>query len=201
MDDQRGGDVREDVQGEDARGRGAERDRGLHVGGPAHGEDRAAHDAHEGGRVDDADRQHDVDERGAEHRGDRDRQQDRGEGEEDVHQQRERAVEPAAAVAGDQPEQHAERARDADRDHADLEGDARAVEQAAEDVAAELVGAEPVERGWRLQARAQIDLERIERRPERGRHGGCNQNADQESADRGIGAHLHSAATRGSNRG
>ena len=46
------------------------------------------------------------------------------------------------SVAGDEPEHDAERAGDADRDGADLERDPCAVEEPAEDVAAELVGAE-----------------------------------------------------------
>ena len=58
--DQRRGDVREDVPRQDARRRGAERYRRFNVGRLPHGQRRSAHDAHEGRRVDDGDRDHRV---------------------------------------------------------------------------------------------------------------------------------------------
>ena len=120
----------------------ADRDRRLDVGGLADRERRPAHDPHEGRRVDDRDRDHRVGQVVAAQGDDRDRQQDRREGEDDVHQEDQDVVDPAAAVAGDHPEEHPDGAGDADGDGPDLERDPRPVEQPAEDVAAELVGAE-----------------------------------------------------------
>lgn len=51
-------------------------------------------------------------------------------------------------VAGDDADYGADDRRNEHRKHADGDGDARAVEHAAEHVAAEDVGAEPVGRGW-----------------------------------------------------
>ena len=50
--------------------------------------------------------------------------------------------EPAAEIAGDEPERHPERQRDDDREHPDPDRDPHAVEDRREDVAALIVGPE-----------------------------------------------------------
>jgi hypothetical protein len=79
---------------------------------------------------------------GREDRGERERQQQRGERQEDVGDPHDHVVQPAAGGAGQDAERHADEG--AEREHAedDEQRRPRAVEHAREDVAAELVGAE-----------------------------------------------------------
>ena len=84
-----------------------------------------------------------------------DGQQDSGERHEGVHHDDvQHAVGDAAVVAGDGAEDEAEGQRGSDDAAADQHGDPRAIDDAGEDVAAELVGAEPVRDRWSHQARA-----------------------------------------------
>ena len=67
-----------------------------------------------------------------------------GEGEHDVYDPHDDRVEPPAEVAADRADEHAEAEREQHGEHADLQVGAAAVQKAGPDVAAELVGAEPV---------------------------------------------------------
>src|SRR5919205_486489 len=80
----------------------------------------------------------------AEDAGDRNRQDDRRQPEQDVHEPHDQRVGPAAVEAGQQPEHGAADQRDADRHDPDVERYPRAVDHSAEDVAPEVVGAEQV---------------------------------------------------------
>ena len=71
-------------------------------------------------------------------------------------------IDPAAVEAGDASEDDAEQQADAHADEADRHGDARSVDQPAEQVAAELVGAEQVHRIVGLQRPDQVDVHRDE---------------------------------------
>src|SRR6185312_9140786 len=64
---------------------------------------------------------------------------------------------PAAEIAGDQPEGRAERDGDAKDDRRQQEGDAIAEQHPGEDVAPDIVGAEPVSGGGRQVTGAEID--------------------------------------------
>ena len=90
-------------------------------------------------------------------RGDEGQGQDQArEGEEDVGDPHQDGVEPAAGIACEGADQEADRADD-DRDQGDDgERDARAPDDAGVDVAAELVGAEPVGGRGRLQALGEV---------------------------------------------
>jgi hypothetical protein len=57
----------------------------------------------------------------------------------DAHDRR---VEPAAEIAGDEPERHPDRQRNDDREHPDADRDPHAIEDRREDVAALIVGPE-----------------------------------------------------------
>ena len=81
-----------------------------------------------------------------ENRDDADGEQHDGEGEEHVHDAHDDAVEPAAVIGGDETERSAGEKRDPDREQAGDERGAIAVEDAGQHVAAELIGAEPVQR-------------------------------------------------------
>ena len=87
-------------------------------------------------------RQHHVEHRGAEHRRPGDREQDVGEGHHRVDDPHHRRVEPAEE-AGDEAEQRAGEHRAATASSAIVSEQRRAEDDAREDVAAELVGAEP----------------------------------------------------------
>lgn len=64
--------------------------------------------------------------------------------EQDFHEAHDRQVEPAAIIAGHQPDQGADDQRDRRSEEPDRQRSARAVNHAAGHIAADLVGAEPV---------------------------------------------------------
>ena len=92
-------------------------------------------------------------------------QRQRRQRQEQVGEPHQRRADPAARHAGDRADDGA----DADRDHhggePDRERDAPAVEHAREQVLAEIVGAERMRPGGRLQARGEVDV--VDRRPSR----------------------------------
>ena len=106
---QRGQDVRQDVEQRDAPARIADGARGLDIVLDLHGHHLPARQAHEDRRGGDADRDHGVAEAGPEERRERDRQNEERDGEHRVGDAREQRVDPAAEIAGDQPERHADR--------------------------------------------------------------------------------------------
>ena len=94
----------------------------------------------------DGDGDHRVLDAGAERRDEGERQDEPREGEEDVGDAHQHRVDQPAGIAGDRADGEADRRGD-DRDEDDDEQrDARAVDDAREDVAALVVGAEPVRR-------------------------------------------------------
>jgi hypothetical protein len=92
------------------------------------------------------DRDHGVLDAGAQRRHEGERQDQPRHRQEDVRRRHEQAVGPAAEIAGDRTQQHPERRRDHGHQQHDGDGDARAVDDAGEDVAAQLVRAHPVGR-------------------------------------------------------
>ena len=109
----------------------AERDRGLHVLALADREHLAAHHPgvdHPRRHPDDDD---DVAQARPQHPDHRDREQDEREGELDVGQAHQEVVHPPAEVAGHEPDEHAEDARDQHRGQPDHERDARAEDRCA----------------------------------------------------------------------
>ena len=108
-----------------------------------------ARQARERGDAHHADRQHGVERAGAQDRDDDHREQDRGHRQEEVEHAHDRGVGEAAREAAEEAERHPHRSADQHRDRAGEERDARAVDHAAQDVPAELVGAEGVGEGRR----------------------------------------------------
>ncbi len=86
----------------------------------------------------------DVRHAAAEDRDDADREQDAGEREQHVADPHDDPVPPAFLVAGDESEQRADDCADGHRQESRRERDPRAHQDAAEDVAAERIDAEPV---------------------------------------------------------
>ena len=118
----------------------------------------------------------------------------------DAHQD---VVDAPARIARDEADDDAERAGQADGDHAHEQRDARAVDEPAQDVAADLVGAEDVaavEAGG-LQALGDVLLVRAERREALGEDRGEQDDSERggrEPEDGVAPHHADSERTRGS---
>nr|WP_198961534.1 ABC transporter permease subunit [Pseudonocardia sp. MH-G8] len=162
---ERGEGVGQDVPPDDQPRRGADAAGGLHEGLLPQPEHHAAHEPQEPGRHEDPDREHRVAQARAEHRDQRDRQQQRREAHRRVVQAHDEGVEAAAGVAGQEPERHPDRHRHDQREADREQRHPGADDQPAEDVAAELVGAEQVTgRERALQHPPQILVVRVRRR-------------------------------------
>ena len=94
------------------------------------------------------------------HAGDDDAENDRREAQQHVDQPAKKLVGQAAEEAGDHAGDAADQRRDEQRSGADRKRHPRAVDDARKDVTADIVGAEPVRRRRRLQARIGVDGER-----------------------------------------
>ena len=143
-DEQRRADVGEDVARKDAQVGQAGGARRLDIGLVLHHQRRAARQPREDRNGVDRDRDDRVGQAGAEHADDHDREQHARKGEQHVDQPHDHGVDAAADIARHDADRHADRHRERDREHAFDQRDARAVDDAREQVAAELVGAEPV---------------------------------------------------------
>ena len=162
--------VRQHVAKHEARPRVAEAVRRDDVLAPLRAERLATDDPRVGHPADDGDRDVQVAEPGAEHRHDRDHQDEERERREDVDQPARHRVEPAAVIAGEQPHGRADDERNRHADDADLQVDPRREDDAREDVLAQLVGAEQMRPARPLQPRRKILLVRRVRRDQRRKH-------------------------------
>ena len=146
LDDDRRGDVRHDVTSDEALRGGPETPGRLDVGLLADGDHLAPEEAHEARDEHDGDGDGGVVDVGTEQGGHRQRQDQRGEGEQGVHRPHDHGVDRTP----EEPGHEAERDGDDGRQAHDLEGrpqrDASTPDQPAEDVAPEVVGPEPVRR-------------------------------------------------------
>jgi hypothetical protein len=116
---------------------------------------------------------------------------DRRERELQVGEAHEQPVRPAADVAGDEPHDRADHTREQRGGDADEQRDSGAVDQPAQHVTAELVGAEHV-RGVaagqprrRLQPHEQVLGRRVVRRDDRGEHGSDGDGGEDGERDEG----------------
>ena len=112
-----------------------------------------------------------------------DDEHDERERDDDVDGAHDDGLQPAAAVSREQPEADAEDERDVRRDQADHQVDARGVDRAGEDVAAQVVRAEQVSPGRRLQRVQQILVVRPARRDQRRGERAEDEEADDADAD------------------
>ena len=136
--------VGQDVLEDDALVAGADGAGRLDVLLVLDGQNGGADDPGKGRDVGDADGQHHIRDAGAHggHQGDG--QQDAGDRQEDVHDTHDDIVYPAAAVTGDGPQQTAHHCGNGDGGKGHRQGDPGAVDDPGQDVAAHLVGAQPV---------------------------------------------------------
>ena len=134
----------------------ANRRRGLDVDLLANREHGAADEPDEGGDCADPDRDHDVLEPHAQHRDQRERQQEAGEGQEDVGESLDDQVRHPAAEPRNRPERNADREPEADGQETDQEREPPPVEESRQQVASEVVGAERVQPGDRPERLAEV---------------------------------------------
>jgi hypothetical protein len=121
-----------------------------------------------------------VEQRGSERGADGDRQKDRREGHQSIHDPHDGIVGPADIARGG-ADRGAEQAGQNDHEQTDRQRHAAAVEHAAQDVAPEIVGAQQVNLVGFAQAIAVVVAERIVGRQDIGRQG--HEHDDQEQAE------------------
>ena len=164
---------------------GADDPRELHPAGDGHHQDH-------------------VQEARAEREDDPHREQDIGDGEEDIRHAHDERVGAAPVEAGQEAERDADQAGERDRRESDAEGDPAPVDDAAQDVAPEVIGAERMLReATRLPGRGPEALgEHLPPRVPRGDLRGRQRRATHEEKHRDPedGAEAHSAADRGGDR-
>ena len=152
------GDVGQHVQGHHAQRRGAERDRRFDEHLVLQ---RARFGEHQAGPerpVGDAERQDDVFDRRAQRLGDGDRQHDLRHRQEHVGDAHQEIARPAAVVAGEEADRHADHDGGSDGDNGDGDGDAGAEQDATQQIAAHPVGAQPVHGVGRAQAVGGVEI-------------------------------------------
>ena len=120
-------------------------------------------------------------------RGDESQRQDQlGKGEEDVGDAHQDGIDPAAGIAGDRADQQADGRGDDGHQHDHVERQPRAVDHARQDIAAKIVGAEPVLGARRQQPRAaQVADHRRIGRQHVGEGGDEQQRDDDRQAEHG----------------
>ena len=141
---QAGQHVGQNAGEDDASGRRADRRRRLDEGLLLDSQGLAPDEAGEAGREDEGEGQGDVVHPAAEYRHDGQGEDERREGQAGVGAAHEQVVDAAAAEARHEPDHQRQDEGDAHRLEGDLHGDPGAVDQPGEDVATEVVGAEPV---------------------------------------------------------
>ena len=143
----------------------------------------------------DADRDDRIDDAGSVGRGQHDRRQKRGKGEDEVAGLHDRVLDESLRERRDEAERDAEHEADADRDDADQDRDPRTRQQLRGDVAPEAVGPEPMRQRGRRELVRDVDRggrigrpdERDRRRGEQSGHeDGAQPEADVRRANRGL---------------
>ena len=135
--------------------------RRVHVRQHPHLQRHRARDAEDRRRVHQADHQRQGDGVAAGHRDQRHGDDDAGKGDQDVVGSGQQLVQPAADVAGEQPSSHPHDHAEQHGDHRGADRGARPVDAAAEQVAAQLVGAEPMLGRRKRQPVGDVLLDRI----------------------------------------
>ena len=128
------------MQADDARGRTPRDARQLDIVRLLDGQDLAAHLARIARPVEQADDDDDIFEARPLRRGQHDGHQHGGDGEEGVHDAHQHHFPPAAEIARHQADEGADDPRHDDRHQRHAEGDARAIDDAGENVATEEIG-------------------------------------------------------------
>ena len=186
LNDDRLNDVGKNVADDDAQIAGAEGAGGFDEFAFAGGEDLSADEAGIAHPTAERKREHEIKDSGAAEGDERNRQQDSRERKKRVHQDNiDEAVDGSSVVSSDGADDESEGERGEDDATADQHGDARAVDDARENVAAQFVGAEPVGGRGRVEARGQVDRSRVLWSDPRREQGEDHEDDDQQHADGG----------------
>ena len=167
LDEHDAQEVRQDMDRDDARVRGADRTGVEDIVACGDHQRRAAQEAREDRRVDDRDRCRGRECAGAEQRDHPDREQHHREREQDVHRAHDDALRPAAEVRRDEAERPAREERGGHRGRRDRQRGPQAVDDPRQDVPPELIGPERVGGRGSLQPRQHVDRDRAVGRDER----------------------------------
>ena len=185
IDDHRRKRARQHVPQHDHDGPHADAAGGLHVGADLERERAAAHEAREHRHAEHGHGPDHVGHPGADHRHDRDRQQQAREREHDVAKPHDQQIRPAAAIAAQQPQRDPHHAAEQRRDEADGQRDARTPDDPAQDVAPVRVGAGEVLPARAFQGGVVVRRGRVIGGDQRGEQGQQDdQQDDQPSQDR-----------------
>ena len=166
-DDHVAGRVGPDVLECDPGAAGARGAGGLHELHRFETQDFAAHEPGEHAQFRQRDGEDGVEEIGAERRHDGQRQDQGRNGQQGVDHPHDQRVPESAQIRRDKSEDGPRRQRQGNGAGHDLQGDAPAEDDAAGDVAAELVGSKPMGRARRAQYLLDVDMVRIEGRQQR----------------------------------
>ena len=142
----------------------------------------ASHDPHVGGREDEPDRDGEIEEPAAEHRGNGEGEDEGGKRLNDVGEPHRDLVDPAAEVADETADEAAGDDGNCHRGNRDPDIDAGREQHAAQEVHAVAVGAEGMGRGRRREERGKVDLFGSPRRQKRREHGAERHDREEERA-------------------
>ena len=169
---------------DDARMAAADRLGRLHVVVLLRRQHGAAHDARVAGNDHHGDGDHRVRRIRSQDRDDRQGQHQARDRLDGVHHALQDQIHPPLAIAADQADEHARRRPDADREQSHPQRDPAAVDDAAEDVAADVVGAERVIAAGRRQSNVGLRGQRVVRRQHVGEERGEHEHSDQRRRHR-----------------
>src|SRR5262245_30000119 len=181
-DDQRSQDARQQVAPHDPQVGATKAAGGLDVGVLLGRQRRATDQAGVARRPADAESDHRVVESRPQSGHDRQREEDARKRHQTVDQARDGEVDPAAVVASRHAEEQPEHDRDRDRAQPDAQRDARPVDDSAEDVSPEVIGAEQVAGRRRHEARPGLSRHGVVRRDQRSQQRDDDQRQQDERA-------------------
>ncbi len=174
---------RKDVQEQHAPARAADGLGRLHEFGLLKYQDRTAHQPGVGRDREDAHSQHDVLHPRADDGDEQNGEQDAREGERDVHDPHDEVVDPPADVSADEPQQHAPERGDEHGEHPDEQRGARAVDDAAEHVAPEMVRPERMGERRVFERRLEVRFYGIVRRDDGRQQGRGDEDRNENAPD------------------
>ena len=180
MNDHRAKNARQNVRQDDTRIAKAGDSGGGDVEFLADAEHHAAHDARHTGRAKNAERDHGCRHRLAEDTQYGQQHHNDGDGLKEADILYDDAIPPTAEIAGAEAEQHADQADDRQRLNDADEARGRAVQQAAQDITSERVGAEQMLHARQLLDREQILIERVIARDLTGEQSANNDDCDPD---------------------
>ena len=183
QDEDRADDIGQDMLQQDAPGLGPQHLLGLEIEAVADGQSLGAGDAAELGNEGDADQEDQIGEPRAQHRHQRQGQDQPGKRVDDVEDGEDELIDRPRRIGRDHAEQDADGEGDRQDHHRHADGDAGAIDGPAEQIAAELVGAEEMREGGTLQPVDRRDGVRVVRGEQRGEDRHDQQQGDSDKPE------------------